>query len=67
MEGGVYKQGGRKSIMKMERLTMNYSRTIIDKVNKLMISGKNASNTLLPRNLVHALIYIAEAKVPALM
>ena len=28
----------------MERFTINHSRTIIDKVNKLTLSGKNASN-----------------------
>ena len=29
---------------KMEIFAMNYCRTIIDKVNKWIISGKNASN-----------------------
>ena len=41
---GVLLKGGQRSTFKMVQFTLNYSRNIIDKANRWMISGRNASN-----------------------
>ena len=40
----LIKRGGGKSIFKMDKFTLIYSRTIIDRANTLIVSCKNASN-----------------------
>ena len=41
---GVLLKGGQRSTFKMVQFTLNYCRNIIDKANRWMISGRNASN-----------------------
>ena len=41
---GLNKRGGRKSTFKIEKFTLIYSKIIIDKANRWIILGKNASN-----------------------
>ena len=41
---GLNKRGGRKSTFKMEKFTLIYNKIIIDKANRWIILGKNASN-----------------------
>ena len=44
MRGGLDKRGDRKSTFKMEKSALIHSKTITDKANRWIISGKNASN-----------------------